>query len=137
MFKQIMVPVDLAHADRAEKALRLAADLVKSYGAAATLVGVTQSSPTDVAATPAAFADALAGFAAAQSEALGVSLAAHAEVSHDIAVDLDGKLERAAKTLGADLVVMASHVPGFAEHFFASNAGYLAAHATISVFVVR
>jgi nucleotide-binding universal stress UspA family protein len=28
-------------------------------------------------------------------------------------------------------------VPGFAEHLFSSNAGYLASHADISVFVVR
>jgi nucleotide-binding universal stress UspA family protein len=32
---------------------------------------------------------------------------------------------------------MGSHVPGFAEHLFSSNAGYLASHTDISVFIVR
>ena len=32
---------------------------------------------------------------------------------------------------------MASHVPGLPEHFFASNAGALASHAEVSVFVIR
>jgi len=43
----------------------------------------------------------------------------------------------AAKEAGCDLVVMASHVPGFREHILSSNAGYVASHAPISVFVVR
>ena len=37
----------------------------------------------------------------------------------------------------SDLVVVASHIPGFPEYLFASNAGYLAMHATVSVFVIR
>ncbi|MEL6266314.1 MAG: universal stress protein [Pseudomonadota bacterium] len=137
MFNRIMVPVDLAHADQAGKALALAADLAKRYGAEATIVGVTQSAPTAVAPTPEAFAERLAAFATGRSGELGTTFATRAEVSHDITVDLDDALERAATAIGADLVVMASHVPGFASHLFASNAGYLAAHATISVFVVR
>jgi hypothetical protein len=32
---------------------------------------------------------------------------------------------------------MASHVPGLPEHIFASNAGAVASHAGMSVFVVR
>ena len=42
-----------------------------------------------------------------------------------------------AEAVHADLVVTASHNPGFAEHLFASNSGYLAAHAPVSVLVVR
>ena len=58
-------------------------------------------------------------------------------VSHDPAVDLDDSLMQAIADTGADLVVMASHVPGLPEHIFASNAGYLANHASVSVFVIR
>lgn len=137
MYKTIMVPVDLGHSEQLDKAISTAADLAKVYGSKAVLVGVTQSSPTEVARTPKAFAEKLAAFAQARSEALGVSFAHHTEISHDIAVDLDDVLERTIETLSADLVVMASHQPGFAEHLFASNAGYLASHAKVSVFVVR
>ncbi|MCC0030523.1 MAG: universal stress protein [Brucellaceae bacterium] len=61
----------------------------------------------------------------------------HIEIAHDPAIDLDEALEKACKEIGADLVVMASHVPGFGDHFRSSNAGYLSAHSSISVFVVR
>ncbi len=137
MFAKIMVPVDLGHVDKVEKSLGVAAGIAKQYGAQVTLVGVTQSSPTEVAPTPDAFAEKLASFAKERSEALGTTFGTHSEVSHDITIDLDDALERAAEALGADLVVMASHVPGLADRVFASNAGYLASHASISVFVVR
>ncbi|WP_108485034.1 universal stress protein [Oceaniglobus ichthyenteri] len=137
MYSNIMIPVDLGHADQVAKALSVAADLAKLYGAKAHIVGVGQTVPTKIARTPDEFDRKLGAFAAERSAELGVTFMPHSEISHDPAVDLDTVLKRAAKTLGTDLIVMASHVPGFAEHFFASNAGYLASHASISVFVVR
>lgn len=137
MFSKIMVPVDLGHTDRLEKALAIAADLTKSYQAKAYLVGVTESAPTKIAPSPDDYAEVLSMFADECSEKLGVTFATHSEISHDIAVDLDHALTRAADTLNVDLIVMASHVPGLSEYVFASNAGYLASHAHISVFVVR
>lgn len=137
MFTRIMIPVDLGHTEKVAKALGVAADLAKRYDAQATMVGVTPSSPTEIAPSPEAFGEKLTAFASEQSAALGVSFAARTEISHDITVDLDDTLARAAQAIDADLVVMASHVPGFGAHIFASNAGYFASHATISVFVVR
>ena len=137
MYKSIMIPVDLAHTDHLEKALGVAADLAGHYGAALHVTGVTQSVPTAVAKTPEAYAEKLEAFTAEQSSALGVPMTAHSEVSHDPSVDLDEVLARTAEAIGADLIVMASHVPGFAERIFASNAGYLASHAKMSVLVVR
>lgn len=132
-----MVPVDLRHADRMDKALTVAANLANQYGAEAHIVGVTLSAPTEVAHSPEEFSDKLAAFASDRSTALGVTLKPHAEVSHDTAVDLDDVLSRSAEAIGADLIVMASHVPGLADYIFASNAGYLASHSSMSVFVVR
>ncbi|MEO0820173.1 MAG: universal stress protein [Pseudomonadota bacterium] len=137
MFAKIMIPVDLAHTEQMGKALEVAAETAKLHGAEACLVGVTQSAPTDIAPNPEAFAERLAGFAAERSEGLGVPFKTHSEVSHDISVELETMLTRAADTIGADLIVMASHKPGLAEHIFASHAGYLASHADMSVFVVR
>ena len=137
MYSNIMIPVDLRHADQMDKALSVAVDIAKLYGAKAHIVGVTPPSPTEVARTPADYAEKLAAFAAERSKALGVAFTPHSEIGHDVAVDLDDVLERAAEAIGIDLIVMASHVPGFAEHFFASNAGYLASHASMSVLVVR
>jgi nucleotide-binding universal stress UspA family protein len=137
MYSKIMVPVDLRNAEPAGKALATAADLAKLYGAEVHIVGVTSSAPTEVAHTPEEFAGKLNAFAAEQSKSLGVTLAAHTEIGHDITIDLDTVLSQAAKSLGADLIVMASHVPGLAEYVFSSNAGYLASHSSLSVFVVR
>lgn len=137
MFTKIMVPVDLRHTDQMSKALAVAADLAQHYGAEVHMVGVTQSGPTEVARNPKQYAERLATFAADQSNTYGCSFRAHTEISHDPAIDLDRVLQDAAEDLGAELVVMASHVPGFAEHVFASNAGYLASHASMSVLVVR
>ena len=137
MYSKIMVPVDLRHTDQLQKAMSVAADIAKLYGAEAHLVGVTMSGPTDVAHNPEEFAEKLADFAKGQSGALGVSFTPHTEISHDPTIDLDDVLANAAKSIGADLVVMASHIPGLAEYVFASNAGYLASHSSLSVFVVR
>lgn len=137
MFTKIMVPVDLAHPDQMERALAVAADLATRHGADAVLVGVTQSAPTEIAPSPEAFAEKLSAYAAERSGAHGTTFGSQAEVSHDIRIDLDAALERAAEALGADLIVMASHKPGLAEHVFASNAGHMAAHSSRSVLVVR
>lgn len=137
MYKNIMIPVDLGHINQMDKALGVAADIAKLYAAQAHIVGVGQTVPTGIARTPAQYAEKLAAFAAERSGALGVTFKPHVEISHDPAVELDDVLMRAATQIGVDLIVMGSHVPGLAEHVFASNAGYLASHAPVSVFVVR
>ena len=137
MFTKIMIPVDLKHVDQIMKAVEVAADLAKRYSAEAHIVGVTMSSPTEVARTPEAYAEKLAAFASEVSASHGVSFTPHAEISHDLTIDLDDVLSRAADKIGADLVVMASHVPGLADRVFGSNAGYLASHVSMSVLVVR
>lgn len=137
MYKKIMVPVDLRHSEKLEKAIATAADLSKHYDAPAQLVGVTASAPSSVAHNPEDYARKLEEFAAAQGRKLGVEFGAHAITSPDPAIDLDDALGREADDIGADLIVMGSHVPGFADRLFASNSGYLASHSHISVFVVR
>jgi nucleotide-binding universal stress UspA family protein len=137
MYKTIIIPVDLEHRETLDKALMVGADLAKHYGAELHLVGVTHAAPGAVAHNPKEFAEKLDAFASGQTNKHGVTFKAKAMVSHDPAVDLDQTLEQAASEIGADLVVMASHVPGFFEHIFASRAGYLASHTSLSVFVVR
>jgi len=137
MYKSIMVPVDLEHTDTLEKALATAADLAKRYHAELHAVGVTMSAPGVVAHNPSEYAQKLEAFAADQTAKHGMGFRAKAMVSHDPAADLDQTLKQAASEIGADLVVMASHVPGFLDHIFSSRAGYLASHTDLSVFIVR
>ena len=137
MFKNIMVPVDLAHAKDQARALKCAGDLARQYGGAITFVGVTSSAPSSTAHNPQEFQAKLSEFAEAQAGAQGVTATAHAVISHDPTTDLDDALLRAAKDLQADLVVMASHLPNLTDYIWPSNGGKVAAHADASVLVVR
>lgn len=137
MYKTIMVPVDLEHSDQLEKALATGADLAKHYGAQLYAVSVTSTAPGVLARHPSEYAQKLEAFAAEQTAKRGVQFKAKVMVSHDPPVDLESTLKKAGSEIGADLVVMASHVPGFLEYIFSSRAGYLASHSDLSVFVVR
>jgi nucleotide-binding universal stress UspA family protein len=137
MFQRIMIPVDLAHPAHFERALDVAADLARRCGADLVLVGATGTEPGAVARTPAEFKAKIEGFASGFATRASIPARAESIVLHDVTVDLDRALIAKAGELGADLIVMGSHVPGALEHLIASNAGYVAAHAPISVFVVR
>lgn len=137
MYQKIMVPVDLAHIERLDKAITTATDLAKHYGIPICFVGATAETPGPVAHSPKEFAEKLAAFGADQSKKHHIDIETAAYPSHDPAIDLDKTLIAAARENGADLIVMASHVPGLPEHVFASNAGAVASHAKVSVFVIR
>lgn len=137
MYTSIAVPVDLAHVDRLPKALKTAVDLAKHYGATLHFIGAATETPGPLHHTPAEYKAKLEAFAADQSKQHGITASAKPIISLDLTVDLDRDLMQAIKEVGADLVVMASHVPGVKEYLISSNAGRLASHADISVFIVR
>jgi nucleotide-binding universal stress UspA family protein len=137
MYKTIMVPVDLEHAERLGKALGVASDLARHYGAEVCYVGVAAATPGRVAHTPEEFAEKLEAFGRGEAGRGGHSATSKAVISHDPAADIDRKLAEAVRETGADLVVMASHVPGVTDAVWPSHGGRLAAHAEVSVFVVR
>lgn len=137
MFKQIMVPVDLVHTDKLQKALDVTGDLAKLYGATVHVVSVGGDLPGSLGHNPSEFAGTLEAFAAELEARDGVRVQSHPLISNDPSVDTTGQLMTAIKDIGADLVVMASHQPGMMEHIFASHGGYIAQHAHCSVFVVR
>lgn len=136
MFAHIMVPVDLAHMDRLERALRVAGELAGHYGARVTYVGVTSPQPGAVAHTPQEFAATLAKAAAGQAELHNLAdVASHPVTVPDPATELDHALEQAVHDLGADLVVMGSHIPHRFD--FGSHGGRVATHTDVSVMLVR
>lgn len=114
-----------------------AADLAKHYDATLTLVGVTSNTPSESAHNPEEFAVKLTDFAAAQSTIHGVTFGTHSAISVDVTVDLEKKLNKVIHEIGADLIVMASHEPGFRDFLFRSHSGSLATHTDLSVMIVR
>lgn len=137
MYKRIMVPVDLAHAEKLKHSLDTAANISKIYHAPVTYVGVTAATPGPLGHNPAEYEKKLADFAAGQAEAHGIETQAVTIVSHDPAVDLDDALIRAVHDTQSDLVVMATHIPNVVDHVWPSNGGKLATHTDASVFLVR
>jgi len=137
MYSTIMVPIDLAHAATLEKAIRTATDIGKLYQSKVILVGVVSSAPSSVAHNPEEFAQKLEQFTQSHTEQCGYPMQSKAVTCNDPVAGLDRVLEEVGDEVGADLVVMASHVPGFMDKLFHANASHLAEHEHISVFIVR
>ena len=136
MYKHIMVPVDLAHEGKLDRALKTAADLALHYGARITYTGVTSPQPSSVAHNPAEYGEKLSRFAAAQGKTAGLSdVKSHPIVSHDPSVDLDRTLAEAAEQIGADLIVVGSHIPRAFD--LRSHGAHLAQLSHHSVMLVR
>ena len=137
MFLKIMTPVDLAHLGALEKVLQCTADLARQHAANVVYVGVTTSTPSATAHTPGEYRHKLEKFAAGQGKTHGITTTADAIITHDPVTDIDGALVRASRDTGADLVVMASHLPNVMDHIWPSNGGKIAEHAKCSVLVIR
>lgn len=137
MFQKIMAPVDLAHVEKLGRALDCAADLAKHYSVPVVYVGVTSSAPSQLAHNPEEFGEKLGAFAEAETSKHGVDGTSHTAIAPDPTTEVDDALMRAIDETGADLVVMASHVPNVLDHIWPSNGGKLAEHAKCSVMVVR
>ncbi|KZY42171.1 universal stress protein UspA [Roseovarius sp. HI0049] len=137
MFNKIMTPVDLAHKGDLQKALACAADLARHYGAEVVYVGVTAAAPSSTAHNPEEFDAKLKAFAEEQGSEHGITVSSKTEVCHDPSTDVDNAIIKAAKDTGADLVIMASHVPNVLDIIWPSNGGSVAEHVDCSVMVVR
>ncbi|MCC9624726.1 universal stress protein [Thalassospira sp. MA62] len=137
MYQKMLVPIDLAHVEKLDKAIQTAVDLAKHYKAEISILGVSTNTPSSVAHTPKEFEQKLDAFAKDLASKHGVSTKAVVHISHDPAIDLSKTLVAKADELGVDVIVMASHIPGVADYIFASHGGYVASHSDLSVFLVR
>jgi universal stress protein F len=137
MFNRIMVPVDLAHLGALERSLTVAADLARHYHAALCYVGVTTSQPGAVARTPEEYEQKLKEFAHGHAPDNGLEPSARVYNSHDPVADLDDILVKAINDVGADLVVMGTHLPTHLDAIMPANGSKVAAHTRASVFLVR
>lgn len=137
MFKHIMFPVDLHLPPEVRKAAEVAAQVARWQGARITIVSVTSNQPGDPTQTESAIKDHLSDLADELSQASGAQVDFRNIHSVDVAVEVDGDLARIAEEIGADLIVVGTHAPRITDFILSSHAGYLAKHASMSVFVVR
>ena len=140
MYKQILVPVDLADTDLAKPAITTAVSMAKASGGSVRLVNVMPMTPVMLAEyVPADFdaqqrktaEDALSIIASeCGMDAAHVSwVVCQGGIYHEV-------LEQ-AKAVNADLIVMSSHRPAMRTYFLGSNAGHVVRYAKCSVLVVR
>jgi nucleotide-binding universal stress UspA family protein len=140
MYKQILVPIDLADVELAKPAVETAVMLAQVSNGSIRLINVLAMTPVMLAEyVPPDFE---AQQRAAAEEAIGIvvretgldpgkvsTIVRQGGIYHEI-------LEE-AKATKADLIVMSSHRIGMRTYFLGSNAGHVVRYATCSVLVVR
>jgi len=140
MFKQILVPVDLADTDLAKPSIETAVSLARTSGGSVRLLNVLPMTPVMLAeyVPP--------DFDAQQRQSSEEALAIIARDSGMDAAHISWKVRQGgiyhevleeAKAIGADLIVMSSHRPAMKTYFLGSNAGHVVRYAKCSVLVVR
>jgi nucleotide-binding universal stress UspA family protein len=140
MFKQILVPIDLADIELAKPSIETAVSLVRTTGGSVRVLNVLPMTPVMLAEYVPPDFDLQQRKSA--EEALSIICkecgldAAHVSstvrqggIYHEV-------LEE-AKAIGADLIVMSSHRPAMKTYFLGSNAGHVVRYAKCSVLVVR
>jgi len=137
VFNNIMVPVDLAHLDTLEPSLSIVADMAKQYDARITYVSVTANTPTSVARTPQEYEQKLDAFAQERHQVHGQPVGIKVYSSTDPIANVDDLLVKAIDEIGADLVIMATHLPRHLDIVMPSHGGKVATHTDASVFLLR
>ncbi len=137
MYRKIMVPVDLAQIETIEPTLETVADLARHYNAEVCYVGVTSTAPGSVARTPEEFGKKLEAFAQKRHQVHGQPVSTLTIATADPVADVDDRLIRAIDEVGADLVVMPTHLPKHIDIIMPSHGGKVATHTDVSVFLVR
>lgn len=140
MYKNILVPVDVAEVELAKPAIATACTMAKAAGGKVRLVNVLPMTPVMLAEyvppdfdvqqrkTAEEALTALAGSCALDPTQVSASVR-QGGIYHEV-------LEE-AKEMGADLIVMSSHRPAMRTYFLGSNAGHIVRYAPCSVLVVR
>ena len=138
MYSKILVPVDLDNVEKLSKALNLAGQTAQANHAEVVYVDVVDAVPTMSARTEGdRMAVRLKDFVADQAKQYHIKAHDHVALRGDLHLNVGADIINAAKEADCDLIVMASHMPGLKDHIFSSNAGYVASHAPMSVYVVR
>ena len=136
MYKSIVVPIDLAHGERAKPMIEAAKKLADK-GSKLVLVNVVEDIPAYVAAElPGGVIEQSRKSAETKLKALGKEAGIHADVEVRNGQSASAILA-AAEERNADLIVIASHRPGWGDFLIGSTAARVVRHAKCSVHVIR
>ena len=138
MYKSILVAVDADEPASWADALPVAAELARCFSARLTLCSVVRDVEAELEAewSPIGYREML--------DLTRVRLAELASGIDGVAVGVEvgtgtirGGIIEVARRVGADLIVLASHVPGMKDRVWAGNAARVARRADCSVLIVR
>ncbi|MEN9709082.1 MAG: hypothetical protein RIQ68_1490 [Pseudomonadota bacterium] len=140
MFRNILVPVDLAELPLAKAAIEQAAELARQSGGAMRLLNVQTLLPaTFMDYVPADFDEATRSNAEHSLNHVADKVPLPRE-RLSTAVRMGGiypEILAEADAWGADLIVIGSHRPAMSTYLLGSNAKTVVRHAKCSVLVVR
>ena len=140
MYKKILVPVDLGEVSAASEALKTAANMAKSSGAALRIINIQQVLPaTYMDYIPADFDDKQREWANKELADIASStdLPKESVSTHLRFGGTYPEILAEADEWGADLIVIGSHRPAMSTYLLGSTAKSVVRHATCSVLVVR
>lgn len=136
MYKNIIIPVDLGHTERLQSMLDVAR-LLGGTDAKVTLINVVENLPAFVAAElPSDITARTVEDARSRLEETLAGQGIYAEIEVRSGHPATAILECAADRR-ADVIVIASHRPGFGDFLIGSTAARVVRHAQCSVHVVR
>ncbi len=140
MFKQILVPVDLADTELAKPSIETAVALVRASGGKLRLLNVLPMTPVMLAEYVPPDFDVQQRQSAEEALAIIARECGLDDAHVNFTVRQGGiyhEVLEEAKAVGADLIVMSSHRPAMKTYFLGSNAGHVVRYAKCSVLVVR
>lgn len=140
MYKQILVPVDVADTELAKPAIEAACALARWAGGSVRLINVMPMTPVMLAEYVPPDFD-VQQRQAAEETLVALTRDCGLDAAHVSATVRQGgiyhEVLEEAKAINADLIVMSSHRPAMRTYFLGSNAGHVVRYAKCSVLVVR
>lgn len=134
MYKNILVPIDLSHPEPGQKTLQIARE-IGGKDARITALNVLHEIPSFAASQlPEGTLKKNLANSVSELEALAEPVGAAAEVQYGHSYTA---ILQYAQEIGADLIVVASHRPGFQDYLLGSTAARVVRHAQCAVLVDR
>jgi len=139
MFKNILVPIDLTHAEKSSALLDRAKEVADQHSGKLTLLNVIPEIPPYVTIElPKDMHEKVVTNARAKLRELvkkhKISASTEFMVEHGHPMQ---EILKAATSTHADLILVASHQPGLSDYLLGSVAGKVVRHAHCSVMVLR
>jgi len=132
-YRKILTPIDMRHADKSGKAIGVATELAKLFGAEYFMLTVWYPLGAHITDDPNAHKPDFEALVNAVRRKTNVS-ATPIFRAHESAA---AAITKVSQEREIDLIVMASHDPRITDHIFNSNASEVALHTSCSVLVVR